>query len=308
MDRTKGIGASDLAALFNLPPYGCKRQLYYEKRGVPADYAFLGNEHTRRGVMFEPFIAQLYEEDTGRKLISQGKSLKDKKHPFITCTLDYQHKDDHTPAEMKCPSLRVFRKIKQDGLQKEYILQLQQQMYLTGSEQGTAVLLCTENAELLHFDLPRDNEIIEACIEAEVAFWEKDVHGQGEGPGRLELKDARCHRCTHRSLCQGEALLSAIPEAEDGAVFDPALAPHIEEYFRAKEIRDEAKAYFEDVCEKIKQGMDKKAVVDTLGARIFYRPQETMRWDTKALGIAHPELATEFKKKSVSRPLRIYPK
>ena len=307
IDRTKSIGASDLAAVFNLPPYGCTRQLWYEKRGVEADYPFLGNEHTRRGLMFEPFIAELYTKETGRDLTGKGLSLKDNEHSFITCTLDYVHKDDGTPVEIKCPSLRSFRRTQIEGLEYGYILQLQMQIHLRDSTQGTAVLLCPEIAELTYFDVKRDPQIIEHCIKAEVAFWD-EVHRSKKGPGRLEIKDARCHRCTHRNICQGEALADVIPASEDEVVYAPALAPHVVEYFRAKEIRDEADAYYKDVSERIKQAMGKAAVVDTTGARIYNRPMIRKLWDTKKLEAKHPELAQEFKRKTTSMFFRVYPK
>ena len=309
MDRTQGVGASDVASVFSLPPYGCARRLWLEKRGVEADYPEAVNSHMKRGLFFEPIIANVYQERTGRELVTlkdKDLPLKDKKHPFIMCHPDRLHKKDGTPLEIKCPAQRSFAKIKAEGIQKEYILQIQQQIHLTGSEYGTFAIFCAETVDLIHFEEPRRKDIIKAIIEAEIEFWEK-VQKAIE-PERLDPKDARCGKCEYRTKCQGEHLLELMPEDGADVDYDKGLEPVIAEYFEAKEILGEADTYMEDIKNRMRAALNNRLVVETQGARIYYRPTETMRWDTKALGVAHPELAGEFKKKSVSRPLRIYPK
>ncbi len=309
MDRTQGVGASDLGAVFNLKPYGCERQLFYEKRGVPADYPFLGNVHTRRGIFFEPIAADYYQQETGRELLTipdERLPYKDETFPFITCHPDRIHVHTGNPAEIKCPSREMFRKIKAEGLPQAYILQLQQNIHLTKVGFGTFIVFCAETVELLHFDMERDQELIDLSVDAEKAFWSK-VKDKAPEPERFKPSDARCHKCTHRTTCQGEHMLESVaPETDIPFVED--LAPLVEEFNEAKEIRKQADEYFVEVTDRLRGAMDKRTVADTHGARIYYRPQESMRWDSKALELAHPDLKKDFSKKQIARPLKVYPK
>src|SRR5262245_38151315 len=47
--RKLGIGGSDVAHLFNEPPYGCSRRLWLEKRGIPPDYPESPTDIMERG-------------------------------------------------------------------------------------------------------------------------------------------------------------------------------------------------------------------------------------------------------------------
>ena len=309
MDRTLAIGSSDMGSLFNLNPYGCQRRLWYEKRGVEADYPFLGNEHTRRGTFFEPIIAEYYTQRTGVELVTLKEAqlpIKDKEYSFIAGRPDRLVKRDGAPFEAKCPGRRAFAKVKTEGLNDEHILQIQHHIRVTNKEYGTAALLCAETVDFLHFDLSRDNDMIQMIVGASREFWGK-VQKAIE-PDRLDPKDARCGKCEYRTMCQGQALLEAMPEGDGEIITDESFAPLVEQYFEAKTIVDDAGAYLEEVKGKIKEKMDKAQMAETSGARIYYRPITSKRVDAKALRAAHPQIAEKFTKESISARLNIYPK
>src|ERR1700722_3426949 len=82
-DRRKGIGGSDVHHLFpEESKYGCTLQLWYDKTGTPEDYRRTPDELRimNRGHILEDVVADIYMEETGRKVIR-------KKQPYVSNVL-----------------------------------------------------------------------------------------------------------------------------------------------------------------------------------------------------------------------------
>lgn len=308
IDRTKCIGASDVKDVFSLPPYGCRRRLWYEKSGQPVDYPKTETEHIRRGLLFEDFIATLYQRETKNRLVKlSGKNLplRDSDHPFITAQPDRLLKKDGAPFEAKCPGRRTFIKVKADGLQDEYILQVQQQIHITKTDYGVVAILCAETGDFLHFEQAREQGLIQEILRAEISFWQ-EVQDK-KSPERLDVSDTRCRRCEYRICCRGQALLDSVPAGDGELQTDTSLFGILGQYAEAKSIYEDAEAYLEEIKEKIRQALGGRMAVEVPGqGRVYYKPVESMRWDTKLLAARHPELTTEFRKKIITRPLNIH--
>lgn len=317
--RTKFVGASDLADVFSLPPYGCIKRLQLKKTSVPTDYPEVENEHIRRGKFYEPIALKEYKKQTGYKLM-KAPVLRHIEYPFMIAHPDAlaegkEYREKNFPVEVKCPTRRNFEKMKHEGLAEAYILQIQYQIALAKVSFGVSVNFCPETTELLPFNIYVDKDLIEMIFARVIEFWEKRVKG-GEEARRLEPTDRRCQTCLWRKTCQGEAILKAIKNDVDQEGLglpeivemetDLTLTPLAEEYKQARAIMAEAEEYLEDVAGRVRQAMGDRVAVETLGNRIYYKSVESWRWDTKALSMAHPELENQFKRKSVTRPLRIY--
>ena len=82
----------------------------------------------------------------------------------------------------------------------------------------------------------------------------------------------------------------------------------VTEFFEMKEIADEALALFDAARGRMRETMGTRLIVDAPGGRIYYQPVTTNRLDTKALGKDHPEIVAKYKKPSVSKPLRVFPR
>src|SRR3989338_1898336 len=305
--ETLGIGGSEVKDVFSLKPYGCRRRLWYEKTGATIDYPRLFNEHMQRGTVLEPFVASLYQKRTGNALVRIPKKalpLRKPLHPFISGHPDRIHKKDGSPVEIKCPGRRVFMKIKAEGLQEDYILQLQQYIYLCNSGQGHYAIFCAETGDFLSFQQARQEGLIQEMIRAEVSFW-TEVQ-DNTPPPKLEIADARCGRCIYRITCQGQEI-EEVSECSGELEIDLAPMPILQEYIQARIIYDEAEDYLGEVKGQIKEAMgDRRAVEVPRVDRIYYSPLESKRWDTKALEAKHPELMDKFKRVNISRALRIY--
>jgi putative phage-type endonuclease len=314
-ERRSGVGGSDVHHVFSLEPWGCARRLWYEKRGVEPDYPRDEGGVLRRGTLLEPLVAEEYARATGREVETVGRALHHKEHRELLVHVDRliaPDADAPVPEEMgvleiKTANREMFYKLKREGLPHAYILQLQHGMMVAGCQWGAFAVLWPDQWKLLHWDVAGDPMLQSAIRTRCLEFWQ--IVQDGTQPEQLPAKDKRCARCEYRTSCQGKALLEAVGDHEDGDVpFDGALTDLAAQYLELRDIRDEADEQLGAIKDALHAALDQRTAVDATGARIYYRPVTSMRWDTRALGKDRPELAEKYKKPSVSRPLRVFAK
>lgn len=306
-DRTKGIGGSDVHHLFNLKPYGCSRLLWYEKMGIEADFPFLGNNATERGNRLEDIAAEEYTKKTERRIQKSFKcyTYSDWGRGHID-RLILKDKRGSGVLEIKVPGEHMFRKIKREGLPESYILQLQYYLLLTGCNWGSYCIFWADGWELLSFDMERNIQLIDVIMAKAVSFW-NSVKNQTT-PDRLDSTDSRCGKCSYRTTCQGRLILETIQDDSEELEYDESFSSLIAEYAEARDIYSESEEYLNGIKEKIRDLMGDKPAIRTDGGKIYYRPTKTMRFNTKLFSKEHPKMAKEYKKESISRTLKIYPR
>ncbi|MEN6320717.1 MAG: YqaJ viral recombinase family protein [Syntrophaceae bacterium] len=310
-DRQSFLGGSDIASVFNIG-YGCARRLWYEKTGVEPDYP-KDTFHLRRGNILEPVAAMLYAQETGKKIRKRNLRLIDEERPYLTALLDREVvKDERGPGvlEIKCPGLRGYLDVKRKGAMDDYVLQLQMYMWLRKANFGAFCFFSAELAEIFHFEVLPDEELIAKVLEGAAAFWQ--LVQNRTIPDKLDKKDKRCLKCTHGTTCQGitnEEYLAFANTAEGlEIVLDDELDRYVNEYWDVKAVKDEADEMMDGVKEKIKMRMEaiKSAKVQIGNSKVHYTDVTSNRWDTRKLALVHPELEKEFKKPSVSKRLALY--
>lgn len=312
MERKGFIGGSDIADIFNIEPYGCARRLWYTKTGVEPDYP-KDNFHLRRGKILEPVAAMLYAQETGQKIRKRNIRLIDDEYPFMAALLDREIvKDDRGPGvlEVKCPGMRNYIDVKRKGIQDAYILQIQHYLRVRKAEWGAFCAFSAELAEIFHFEVMRDEELIQKVVEGELAFWE--MVQRHTIPDKLEdKKDKRCMKCTHGTTCQGitndEYLAFAATDTGIDLILDEELERYTEEYWEVKAVKDEADEMMDSVKEKIKMRMEALSPkVQVGGSKVYYTDVITNRIDSKRLKLEKPDIAKEYTKPSASKRLALY--
>jgi len=312
MQRLGFIGGSDLADVFSLPPYGCERRLAYEKNGIPADYPFYGNFATKRGHIFEPIVAQMYQEETGRPVVRMPDSdeglVRHPKYPFIAGHPDAFLPSVNGVAEFKVPGERAFKKIKREGMPEGYILQLQSNIMLTNAEVGTFAFLWADGVELKHFDVAPDKTLQNNVIEGCGRFWENLSTQHQEDFPRLDPGDRRCQTCQWRTSCQGAQLIDlGEGEAEDLPVVD-IPDDVLRDYWECHQMSREAVDLLDGAKDRIKDELRrlKMDAVQTTGARIYWRQVNRTTIDSKKLKSLFPGVYKDCSKISPSIPLRVF--
>jgi putative phage-type endonuclease len=279
-ERRRGIGGSDSPVILGVSPFVTPRELWRQKRGVDP----LEQHETPamlRGTMLEPIAADLYARQTGRKVRKSGLTLRHPQHRWMLAHIDRQivAQDGRGPGvlEIKCPGLHGFGKARRQGLPDYYQVQLQHYLAVSGRQWGAFAVFNAERWEMVFFDVPRDEELIEAIIARDSEFWQ----AVEEGREPIESESVR---------------IGNLPPTDPSEVItidSPAWKEAMERLREAREIASEAEALQEQASTTVKNLMEQcgASVAEGCGARIYYKLQqgrETL--DRQQLVHDHPEL------------------
>lgn len=308
-----GVGGSEVHNLWSLEPYGCRRRLWYEKTGAKPDFIRLLTKDMERGIELESIVARLYRQETGRKLLPGGFH-RDRDQPWLIVHPDRQIKPLQEPRwvscgllEIKCPTVRKYLECKRNGLPEAWVLQVQHGLGITGYGWGSFAVFSAELWELVHFDMPADQALIEK-IQAEAGRFWRTVEN-GPAPDRLAPDDQRCQTCSFRTQCQGAALLARVgPDAgpEAAQPRDDTLVPLLREYWQAKQLEREAAMLVEAARAPLESAIGDRQRLLAGDFKLHFAAREEVRLDTASLRAKYPDLCQQFETRRVVRPLRIY--
>ncbi len=170
--RKKGIGGSEAAAIIGLTPYITPYKLWAEKTGRLPEQE--DNEAMRQGRDLEEYVAKRFEEATGKKVRRQYNMLMHDKYDFIHGNIDRQVIGEKAGLECKTTSIMNLKKFKNGEFPDNYYVQCVHYMAVTGYEKWYLAVLVL-NQGFYHFEIKRDEEEINALINAEIEFWNKHI-------------------------------------------------------------------------------------------------------------------------------------
>ena len=277
-NRRKGIGGSDCASIFNAG-YGCRRRLWYEKRGTPQDFPREETGPMKLGKILEPFFAEEYVRETGRRVETAGQRHH-AVHPELLVNVDRMIEEEYLVTsqpgyriwigsgvlEIKSVGRANFFKIKREGMSEDHILQVQHGMLVTGAQWGAFCVGSRDSGDILHWDVPANLEIHKAILVEGPKFWATVENGPM--PGALEPDDKRCQNCAWRTTCHGNALIPTAAESEYEQ--DESLAPLVREYIERRALRKEADDLLDETKEELQYKLGDRGKVMAAGAKIQY--------------------------------------
>lgn len=257
--RQSGMGGSDAAKVAGISPYGTPLSVYEEKISELAPDK--PNWRMLWGNIAEPIAAELYVEETGRKVRRQPLR-RNSEHDFLIANVDRQiliGADVTTTGclEIKCPGIGAFSKIKAHGLPDYAILQLQHYLGVLGYSWGSFAVFNPESGPPIHFDMEADTELIDQLFEREVKFWTEHVIPRippsetvsdqaldiPEIEGELKIIDEDAWRESALQLREARTLKDAATELEDSAK-DTLKGLMTDQGLDAVEIPDLARLYY----------------------------------------------------------------
>lgn len=235
LERSTAIGGSDVQHLLSLPPYGCKRRLWYDKKGVKADFPFLGNRHTRRGQLIEPlaiaeFLAGENYSGEGLKWTVQEHRRHAGAHvdhliwrpsaaddPTIIAGELYNPTQEHGKDQMifqlgrkhagvlevKVPSSRNYYTLCAKGPNEATRLQLQWGIIMAQVGWGRILLFNADAWRYRSFGpFPHDPGLAEDLLSIADNFW-ASLDSDRPRWERLDPQSRQCQDCPWRKTCQG---------------------------------------------------------------------------------------------------------
>lgn len=194
MDRTKGIGGSDVAAVMGLSPWKTPGQLWLEKTGRVPGPDLDDKDHIIFGTLLEQTIADEYARRTGRKVRKVNKRLEHPDYPFMVAHIDRDVVG--LPRILECKTTNAWSfgsdewgAAGTDECPTQYVLQAQHYLFVTGAVSGIVTPKVCDLAVLVGgnrfvlYEIQRDDELIEAMVAACSAFW---AHVENDEPLPLE--------------------------------------------------------------------------------------------------------------------------
>lgn len=170
-ERKNSIGGSDAATVLGLNPYSSPYALWAEKTGALTPEDISEKEAVRLGVFLEPYVAQRFCEETGKKVRRENYILKNDAYPWAHANVDRLVIGERAGLECKTTSALNLRKFKGGEYPANYYCQCMHYMAVTGYEKWYLAVLIG-NHDFRVFEIFRDEEEIRALMETEQAFWE----------------------------------------------------------------------------------------------------------------------------------------
>lgn len=296
-DRSKEIrlGGSDSPVVLGVSPFKDALTLYHQKRGElppePETPAML------RGKYLEPVIADLYAEQTGRTLTQVAEATVHPDFDFIIGHPDRRIVGNRASGtgvlEIKAPGLQVFSRAMREGLPQYCYVQLQKYIGLEDADFGAFAFFSAERWQLVHFDVERDDELIDMIYRADQDFWQR-IQESNPPPA-------------------AEATVVDLPKI-GGAVFqlaDQGFAEAVNDLRVAQQIETEAKSLVASAKGRIQDYMlanDAEAIELPDEFRAYWKPQAgRVQIDAKRLKAEKPEVYEQYLKQAKpSRPFKTY--
>lgn len=171
-ERRNGIGGSDAAAILGLNPYFSAFALYCDKTGIRPEQP--DNEAMRQGRDLEQYVADRFEEATGKKTRKCNFLITNDENPFMVANIDRMV--DGEDAGLECKTTSVYNKTDFEGgdVPPNYYVQCVHYMAVTGKSKWYLAVLVL-NKGFYWFEIQRNEEEIAALIKAEKEFWEEHV-------------------------------------------------------------------------------------------------------------------------------------
>jgi hypothetical protein len=304
-ERKTAIGGSDVLHLVGLPPFGCTRRLWYDKKGVAEDFPFRGNRHTRRGDVMEVIARCEYEAHTVR----YTRIVPWRLHPTIPYfgvhADGLQRSDEEGPdsvLEIKCPTSRWFYACRnKPEPPNEAALQLQWAMMCWETTQGTVAMFSADAWMLKYWDVDVDREMQGDLVDIGKDFWAtlKMTHNPHV---KLEATDPRCRECPWRATCQGmpKDTKDFDPDWQAAEDESPRLTvggPEVDEamlqYVASKRNLEDAKAVHEISKAKVMGLFPVEGIIQTAFARAKLKTVYRGAYATTVKATSYPLLTVK---------------
>lgn len=270
IDRTKFIGASEIAAVMGLSRWKTPLSLWAEKTGkIPRSEA---GEAAEWGNRLESVVSQKFAEKNGMKLMAYKKRYIHDDYEFLSCELDRIVVGSEELVEVKTCSAYLFKEWDAAEVPLEYVLQVNFQLGLSGRKTGYFAVLIG-GQKYIEKKINFDQDLYNKQIEAAVHFWNEFV-----------LKDVPPQAMSGDS----ETLIALFPTSNAASIaFEGTECEEINGMLHDRLGALEAIRHAEEEIEKIevaiKQRLGLNEIAETDSFRITWKTQKRTSVDTAKL-------------------------
>ena len=268
------------------------------------------NGNMLRGKLFEPVAVELYRRETKREVVGQIPRYRPDERPHFHASPDaiiveppgifnqeseavreanlralkrlgeyaYRpYEDGAGVLEIKCPTPRNFKLVKNNGVHPMYYAQLQHYLGILDLKWGAFAIFNSLTCELYYFDVERDEPFIAAMHGVATEWWERHVV---RGVRPLEVEHAPLEIPWPRARIGGEGKFIDGDTAWSFAMLRLKQSREMEAEARARRRQAEAEL-------KTLMGGEELAVVKGVG-RVLWKEGTRASFDRNALRRARP--------------------
>jgi len=176
IDRTTGLGASDIATALGLNPWRSPLSLWMEKRGLTQGQP--ENERMRLGTALEPVIAAAYERAEGVETVETTPWTSHPVHDWARCSPDRLVAGQRVGLECKATGRwsKDWGDAGTDQVPFYYLTQVAWCMFVMDYPEWHLCALC--NLEIRIYRIMRDRRLEQALYDKAQAFWESVLSGE----------------------------------------------------------------------------------------------------------------------------------
>lgn len=203
--RRRGIGGSDVSAIFGTSPFRTARDLYYDKLNIASVEDDEGNwVAMEMGHLLEPLVAKIFERKTGYRVYQIKKMFQHPQYPWMLADVDYfVELPDGTTAilEIKTTNYNARDNWWMNGKETVPVYyESQGRHYMAVTDLDRCFFCClygNNEEEVIIREVKRDLEYEAEMVFLEQYFWENHVQRHVPPPytesGALIIESARKH-------------------------------------------------------------------------------------------------------------------
>jgi len=266
--RRQGIGGSDVAAICGFSKYSSPMNVYLDKLGEMPPIE--DNPQMKAGRKLEPTIAEIFKEDTGKRVMQQHSIFQHKEHPFMLANIDRWVIGENAGLEIKNTSEYNRDDWAQEKIPVHYQLQANHYMAILGADRWYMGVFIG-GWDFQWRVMERNEQLIENLITIEKDFWEN--HVLKKVPPAFSAEDT-------------QLLHNMYPDSEPTEIhLNESHYELIKSLLDTKEIKNRAKTEHEDAKNKMKGIMEENELAYWQGEKMFsWKTDKRDRRNFKILG------------------------
>ena len=284
------IGGSDAGAVIGLNPYKSAYALWAEKTGKLPE--FEGNIITRVGSYLEDLVAQMFMEDTGKKVRRKNRMLVNDEYPFACADVDRMVVGEDSLLEIKTTnSFPVIKRFKNGEYPETWYAQMMHYLAVSGLKKAYLAVLI-ECRDFKVFELDRDEDEIAALMAAEKEFW--------------NCVTTNTPPATDGAASTSETLSTLYPNSTGDTVSLVAYESELNQYIALSSQIKDLEAQKEEVANKVKAFMNEAGRGETLHHKVSWATAERRTFDSKRFAKENPHIDMDkYYKTSTYRTFKV---
>ncbi len=315
-ERKKGIGASEAGIILGCNKYTTPYRLWSLKVGLsdPVEE----NWAMKQGHIFEEYIAKLFEQELGYKVIKASKGdwlAVDKERPYLRVSPDWTYwlgttRNEKGKGLLECKSSRMdYQPDCLSGECLSWYIQCQYQMFVMGYTQAHLGFLCVENGNHWFEQIDYNEKFVtEVLIPSIENFWFNNILAARKLLSNGNNEEAMMFAPVITSA--GDVPLRYPHQEDDKSIeIEQDYADRLAEYILLRESKKSIEAKMKEFEDDTRLLMkDAESIVDKDGkAYVTYKQNKnSMKFDTKAFEKDNGELYKQYLKETTgARVLKI---